>query len=121
VRALLDDNPAVEELQLLMTELPKLPEVQPNRSLSGRQLGLLHAAMMSVLEIEGLRRFLRFNLEKNLDELSAGGKKQDVIFDVRSASEREGWTRKLMRDSLEEFSGQDNYRQLIESIEGELT
>ena len=94
---------------------------QPPKSLSGRQLGLLHAAMMSVFEIEGLRRFLRFNLEKNLDELSAGGKKQDVIFDVLSASEREGWTPKLMRDSLEEFPGQDNYRQLIESIEGELT
>jgi hypothetical protein len=120
VRALLDDNPAVEELQLLMAELPKLPELQPAKGLSGKQLALLHAAMMSVFEIEGLKRFLRFRLEKNLDELSSGGKRQDVIFDVLSAAEKEGWTRKLMRASLEEFPSQDNYRRMIESVEGEL-
>jgi hypothetical protein len=45
-----------------------------------------------------LEQMLRFRLDKDLDNIVAGGPMRDIVFDLLSQSEREGWTTDLIRE-----------------------
>jgi len=52
-----------------------------------------------------LRRMLEFRLERNLDDLSLAPDYQGIVFDVIGASQREGWTDRLLLAARDQNPG----------------
>jgi hypothetical protein len=50
---------------------------------------------------KSLEQMLRFRLNLGLDDIVAGGSMKDMVFDLLSTSEREGWTTDLIREAYQ--------------------
>jgi V8-like Glu-specific endopeptidase len=48
---------------------------------------------------KSLEQMLRFRLDIDLDSIVAGGPMRDIVFDLLSQAEREGWTTDLIREA----------------------
>ena len=64
----------------------------------GVQFEEIWKALYTGYSRRSLEQMLRFRLNKNLDDIVGGGPMQDMVFDLLSQSEREGWTTDLIRE-----------------------
>ncbi len=64
----------------------------------GVQLEEIWKAFTSGYSKKSLQQMLLFRLDKDLDDLVADGPMRDMVFDLLSLAEREGWTTDLVRD-----------------------
>lgn len=68
----------------------------PSLDLRGSQLELLSEALRDALPVQRLREMLKFKLGKRLDDYSLGSDYKEIVFEVMTASEAEGWTAELV-------------------------
>jgi hypothetical protein len=68
----------------------------PSLNLKGEQLERLSEAIRDAFPVQRLREMLRFKLGKRLDDYSLGNDYKEIVFEVMTASEAEGWTAELV-------------------------
>jgi hypothetical protein len=122
VRALHEQYPGIEELGELFAELEKVKGEVSGPTLTGPQLGRLHAALVSAFEVNELAMILLFGLNRVLGDISSTEKpKPVVVYDLLKASASGGWTRELMRAALKERANTPSFVQAIEALEQEMS
>lgn len=64
--------------------------------LSGKQLRQFSEALRAAFPLQRLREVLTFRLERRLEDYSLGSDYQEIVFEVMTAAESEGWTAELL-------------------------
>jgi hypothetical protein len=65
-------------------------------NLRGDQLERLSEALRDAFPLQRLRELLKFKLGKRLDDYSLGSDYKEIVFEVMTAAEAEGWTAELV-------------------------
>jgi hypothetical protein len=65
-------------------------------NLTGSQLRQLSEALRDAFTVQRLREVLKFRLDKRLDDYSLGSDYQEIVFELMTAAEAEGWTGELL-------------------------
>lgn len=72
--------------------------------LSGQDLKSLDEAVRSAYKPEALRRLLKYQLNRDLDDITLAQSYLDITFDLLNTANREGWIEQL----IVEFRSQRN-------------
>ncbi len=78
------------------------PTPIPSVGLSGRRARELAEAMQSAYTYDGLKKFVAWNLERDLEQVSLGDNKNAVLFDLIQSARREGWEEELVAKVCED-------------------
>ncbi len=84
--------------------------------LTGKQIDEVIEAFVAAFNRAGLERFLRIRLDRRLDELTGCGVLYDVILDVVSIAEREGWMAELIGQAAEWYPGNEGLAALARTL-----
>jgi hypothetical protein len=77
----------------------------PVQRLTGQQYQQFSEALRDAFNEAGLRRMLRFRLERNLDDIVIARSLEELVFEVIGTAEAEGWTDRLLRAARESNPG----------------
>jgi len=84
--------------------------------LTGKQVEEVIEALAASFNRAGLERFLRIRLDRRLDQITGGGDLYEVILDVVSTAEREGWTAELIRQAAEWYPDSERLPALARAL-----
>lgn len=68
----------------------------PSLDLQGAQLELLSESLREAFSPQRLREMLKFKVGKRLDDYSLGSDYKEIVFELMTAAEAEGWTAELV-------------------------
>jgi len=68
----------------------------PSLDLNGEKLERLSEALRDAFTVQRLREMLKFKLGKRLDDYSLGSDYKEIVFELMTAAEAEGWTAELV-------------------------
>jgi len=98
------------------TVIPTDPKIR--RALTGQQEERLSEALRDAFTLSGLRQLLEFKLQRKLDDIALGSDLKEIVFDLIQTSEREGWTRDLVRAAREQNPGNDRLLAVATELNG---
>ena len=88
----------------------------PSLNLSGHLLEQLSDALRDAFSVQRLREMLRFKLGKRLDDLSLGSDYMEIVFELITAAEAEGWTAELIVAARQSNPGNAHLTALAEEV-----
>lgn len=80
------------------------------------QIKTFHSALLSAYDEDSLDMMLTFELGKNLNELTGGGRFTTVVLDVIRSANQEGWVMDLVQKSHEYVPGNGLLKSFAESV-----
>ncbi|MEM7131193.1 MAG: effector-associated domain EAD1-containing protein [Chloroflexota bacterium] len=69
------------------------------------RLDFIQKALLDGFNYESLKRLLRLNLDRDIDEIASSGTLEETVFDVITTAKREGWLIELITQAKEENPG----------------
>lgn len=88
----------------------------PSLNLSGQLLEQLSGALRDAFPVQRLREMLRFKLGKRLEDLSLGSDYMEIVFELITAAEAEGWTAELIVAARQSNPGNAHLTALAEEV-----
>ena len=88
----------------------------PSLNLSGHLLEQLSDALRDAFPVQRLREMLRFKLGKRLEDLSLGSDYMEIVFELITAAEAEGWTAELIVAARQSNPGNAHLTALAEEV-----
>ena len=84
--------------------------------LNGAQLEQLSLALRDAFSVQRLKEMLRFKLGKRLDDYSLGEDYKEIVFEVITAAEAEGWTADLIQAARQSNPGNAGLQALAQEV-----
>ena len=84
--------------------------------LNGGQLEQLSEALRDAFSVQRFREMLKFKLGKRLDDYSLGEDYKEIVFEVITAAEAEGWTAELIQASRQSNPGNARLQALAQEV-----
>ena len=88
----------------------------PSLSLSGPRLEKLSEALRDAFAVQRLKEMLKFKLGKRLEDLSLGSDYMEIVFELITAAEAEGWTAELIVAARQSNPGNSLLTALAEEV-----
>lgn len=85
--------------------------------LNGAQLEQLSDALRDAFSVQRFREMLKFKLSKRLDDYSLGEDYKEIVFEVITAVEAEGWTAELIQAARQSNPGNAKLQALAQEVE----
>ena len=77
----------------------------PSLNLNGEKLERLSDAIRDAFSVQRLREMLKFKLSKRLDDISLGSDYKEIVFELITQAESEGWTAELVVGARQSVPG----------------
>ena len=88
----------------------------PSLDLNGEQLERLSDALRDAFTVQRLREMLKFKLGKRLDDYSLGSDYKEIVFELITAAEAEGWTAELLVAARQSNPGNARLQAVAEEV-----
>ena len=88
----------------------------PSLDLNGETLERLSDALRDAFTVQRLREMLKFKLGKRLDDYSLGSDYKEIVFELITAAEAEGWTAELLVAARQSNPGNARLQAVAEEV-----
>ena len=88
----------------------------PSLDLNGEKLERLSDGLRDAFTVQRLREMLKFKLGKRLDDYSLGSDYKEIVFELITAAEAEGWTAELLVAARQSNPGNARLQAVAEEV-----
>ena len=95
---------------------PQNPMKVATTKLSGKELEQLQTALLEAFDLQSIKQMITFKLDKDLNGITTSSGLGNVIFDLITVANKEGWINQLISCAKEYNSGNEHLRVVAESL-----
>ncbi|KAF0226640.1 MAG: hypothetical protein FD167_4860, partial [bacterium] len=84
--------------------------------LSGKELEQLQTALLEAFDLQSIKQMITFKLDKDLNSITTSSGLGNVIFDLITTANKQGWIKQLISCAKDYNSGNQHLQTVADSL-----